>query len=41
MSSHKATLKRRMTKSSKEDGLMITGQENNFSYGVNTHKGMI
>ena len=30
-----------MQKSSEEYGLIITGQEKNFSYGVNAHKGMM
>ena len=43
MSSRKATLTKatdqyHIQKSLKEYGLMITGQETNFSYGVNMHK---
>ena len=37
----KAIYQYRMQKSSEEYGLTVTGQEKNFSYGVNAHKGMI
>ena len=52
MSSHKGTFtiipnklkaidQYQMQKSSEECGLIITGQEKNFSNGVNAHKGMM